>query len=69
MNRFGRCHGIRIHAGGPVEDDTRRVGLSLSGSTALARHFLCCLSLCKDVSPVTERQTLLKSGPHSTCLG
>ncbi len=31
---------MRIHATGRVEDDTRREGLSLSGSTALARHFL-----------------------------
>jgi hypothetical protein len=36
------AHGIRIHAGGRVEDDTRRAGLrtglSVSLSIALARH-------------------------------
>ena len=46
-------HGIRIYASGRVEDDTRRTGLrtglSLSGSTALARHFLKHAIDCADV--------------------
>ena len=44
------AHGIRIHAGGRVEDDIRRAGLSVGINIApLARHFLKHAIDCADV--------------------
>ena len=59
-------HDIRIHAGGRVEDDTRRVGLirglrtglSVRISIALARHFLKHAIDCADVEVNNKFQVL-----------